>query len=164
MQTVLWGHDDDAIVIDTTHFPIVISTWFGRASPESVRPFYAELQRSLDRARRERTLLISLVDSAHAQAPSADVRRLISELTETWEKNGAAPTTVRAIVVVENAAIRGVLQVLSWMHATGSMKSDNVASLDAAVSAATSALRGGGHDVPPGFAPGRITRPPRPRR
>ncbi len=161
---MLWGSSDDAIVLDTTHFPVVMSTWFGRASAETVRPFYAALGAALERARREGLVLINVVDSAHAEVPSADVRRLISELTETWEKDGAGPDTVRAFVVVENAAIRGVLQVLSWMHPTGAMKSVNVASLDAAVKAAIEALRATGQETPSGFAVGRLTRPARPQR
>lgn len=164
MQTVLWGQSDDAIVLDTTHFPVVLSTWFGRASAESVRGFYAALEVALERAKREGKLLINVVDSAHAEVPTAEVRRLISELTEVWEKNGAGPDTVKAFVVVENAAIRGVLQVLSWMHPTGGMKSTNVPSLDAAVRAACDAIRERGQEPPLAFAVGRITRPARPKR
>ncbi|MBN8616220.1 MAG: hypothetical protein J0L92_36860 [Deltaproteobacteria bacterium] len=163
MQTVLWGADDDVIVLDTTHFPVVLSTWFGRASAESIRPFYAALDTALERARREGKLLVNVVDSAQAEVPTAEVRRLISELTDAWEKKGAGPDTVKAFVVVENAAIRGVLQVLSWMHPSGGMKSVNVPSLAAAVTAAIEAMRERGIEPPPTFTVGRITRPTRPR-
>jgi len=160
VQTVLHGTDGDAIVVDETHFPVVIATWYGAASPASVRAYYDWLGRMLERAVAARRTLVNIVDSAPAGVPSAEVRRLISELTLVWEKQGANDTTVRAFVVIESAAIRGVINVLNWLH--GGMKSVNVASLDDAVQSGLGALADAGEPVPPGFAVGRVARPPRP--
>lgn len=160
MRTVLHGSEGDAIVVDETYFPVVISTWYGAASPQAVRAYYEWLGRMLANAMASQRLLVNVVDSAHAGVPSAEVRRLISELTLEWEQRGADASTVRAFVVIESAAIRGVLNVLAWLH--GGMKSVNVASLDAAVEGSLAALSAVGQPAPPGFVVGRVTRPARP--
>lgn len=160
--TVLRGSDGDAIVVDDTYFPVFVSTWFGRASEPSVRAYYEHLGRAIERALAERTLLVNVVDSGPAEVPSADVRRLISELTSEWEKRGATPTNVRALVVIESAAIRGVLNVLGWLH-PGGMRSENVASLAVATERALSALAAAGHPAPRGLGPSTLSRPARPR-
>lgn len=160
VRTVLRGPSGDAIVFDDGLFPVVVSTWYGRASEEAVRGYFERLGAALSRARGEGTVLVNVVDSAGAEVPSAEVRRLIADLTLAWEKGGAGPDTVKAFVVVESTAIRGVLNVLNWLH--GGMRSENVASLDAAVSRAVEALRAAGQPVPAGLAPGKVQRPPRP--
>ena len=160
MQTVLRGSNGDSIVFDETWFPVVIATWYGKASEESVRAYYERLGAALARAQAEGLVLVNVVDSAKAEVPSAEIRRLITELTVVWEKQGADPTTVRAFVVIESAAIRGVIHVLNWLH--GGMRSVNVASLEQAVAASIEALRAAGQPVPAGLAPAKVQRPARP--
>lgn len=144
---VFRGSNGDAIVVDDGYFPVVVSTWFGKASESAARAYYAWLGDVLRRALRERQVLVNVVDAAKAEVPTADVRRLISDLTREWEKSGATPATVRALVVIESAPIRGVLNVLNWLH--GDMHTENVASLDAAARSA-------------GLTKGTLVRPPRP--
>ncbi len=161
MQRVLAG-DGDAIVFDDTCYPVIVSTWFGHASERSVRAYYGELGRVLERAMREGRLLVNVVDTAHAKLPSGDVRRLVNELTVTWEQQGASRESVRAFVIVENPAIRGALQVLEWLHPTGNMSSVNVPSLAEAVRHARAALEDRGQIPPPSL--GKLTRPADPRK
>lgn len=160
-QRVLEG-DGDAIVFDDSCYPVVVSTWFGSASEKSVRAYYAELSRTLAATMREGRLLVNVVDSAHAKLPSSDVRRVITEMTVAWEEEGASRETVRAFVVVENAAIRGALQVLEWLHPTGNMSSTNVASHAEAMKVAREALEARGQIAPPGLA--KLVRPDDPRK
>lgn len=161
MRHAIRGSGGDTIVFDDTYFPVVVSTWFGRASDPAVRAFYEHLGRSVRRAIAEATILVNIVDSGPAEVPTADVRRLISELTTAWENEGAGPDTVCAIVVVESAPIRGVLNVLGWLH-PGGMRTVHVASLDRAVSGGLDALRAKGRPLPAGLELGTLTRPPAP--
>lgn len=161
MRHTIRGSGRDAIVFDDTFFPVVVSTWFGRASEPAVRAFYAHLGDAVRRAIADGTILVNIVDSGPAEVPTADVRRLISELTTAWENEGAGPETVRALVVIESAAMRGVLNVLGWLH-PGGMRSEHVASLDRAVLAGLEALRAKGRPLPSGLEVGTLTRPPAP--
>lgn len=161
MRHTIRGSSRDAIVFDDTYFPVVVSTWFGRASEPAVRAFYEHLGRSVRRAIAEGTILVNIVDSGPAEVPTADVRRLVSELTTAWEKEGAGPDTVRAIVVVESAPIRGVLNVLGWLH-PGGMRTEHLARLDRAVAAGLEALRAKGRPLPDGLEAGTLTRPAAP--
>ncbi|MBX7196689.1 MAG: hypothetical protein K1X94_31845 [Sandaracinaceae bacterium] len=160
MQRVLPGSTGDVIVFDDTHFPVIIATWFGRASEASVRAYYAALGEQLARALADRLVLVNVVDTGPAEVPPADVRRLIDELNAEWERKGATDETVRAIVVIESSAIRGVLQVLGWLHARG-LRTVNVSDVATAMRTANDTLLGLGHAPPLGLS--RVHRPVRPQ-
>ena len=161
MRHTIRGSGNDAIVFDDTYFPVVVSTWFGRASEPAVRGYYDHLGRGVRRAIADATILVTIVDSGPAEVPTADVRRLISELTTAWENEGANPQTVRAIVVIESAPIRGVLNVLGWLH-PGGMRTEHVASLERAIAAGLEALSAAKRPLTAALEVGTLERPPRP--
>jgi hypothetical protein len=152
------GEADDTIVVDDTHFPVIIATWMGSPTPSAVRGYFAWLDDMLARAKRERTILVNVTDSTLAGMPSADVRRLVADLTKAWGRQGA-DGLVSAHVVVDNALIRGVLRALAWLH--GDMRTIQHATCEQALEASIDTLRASGLVPPASLVPSAWRRPSR---
>lgn len=151
------GTTGDMIANEDGYFPILITTWFRAPTEPLVRGYYRWLHEQLDRAKREGMPLVLVTDSGPAGVPSADVRRLIVELTTAWEKAGATEIRIASYVVVESAVMRGVLSTLSWLH--GDMSNENVATCEQALTRALEALARRRIPPPPGLVPSRYRRP-----
>lgn len=163
MPTWLEGSSGDAIATDDTYFPILVATFVGAPTEETIRPYFAWLDRMLARAARERVPLVNVTDSGLSGVPSAQARRLIADLTKAWEQSGAGPRVpVTSYVVVENTAIRGALRVLGWLH--GDLRAVNVATAKEALDHALEDLARAKVAAPPGLNPSRWQRPARPKR
>jgi hypothetical protein len=153
------GDSDDVIVVDDTYFPVLVATWFGAPSEGAVRVYFGWLEEMLEQALRDNVPLVNVTDSTAAGVPDARVRRVIAELTKTWEAAGAGPSRVTSCVVVDSAVIRGVLQVLAWLH--GDLKTMQVSTCEKALTEAIEVLRRAGCTPPTGLVPKAWTRPPR---
>jgi len=153
------GNAEDVIVVDDTHFPVVVSTWIGAPTERAVRGYFAWLHELLPRAIREGTPLVNVTDSGLAGLPSGDVRRLIADLTVEWERSGADKQAVSSFVVVESAVMRGALRALAWLH--GDMKTTQFATCEEALEAAIQVLARARRPAPPLLVPSRWHRPMR---
>jgi hypothetical protein len=162
-MTTRWieGSGGDAIAMDDSHFPIIVATWFGSATEPAVRAYFAWLHALVARSASEKVPVINVTDAGPAANPSADVRRLIAELSLDLERKGGLEAFVYpAYVVIENALIRGALTAIGWMH--GNMRVKNVGTCAQALDLALADLARGGHRAPPGLDPRRWRRPARP--
>jgi hypothetical protein len=159
--TARWikGDADDVIVVDDTYFPVLITTWFGAPSEGAVRDYFGWLHAMLGRALRDDSPLVNVTDSTAAGVPDATVRRVIAELTKKWESAGAGPPRVSSCVVVDSAVIRGVLQVLAWLH--GDLQTSQVSTCEKALDEALDILRRAGRKPPLGLVPKAWRRPPK---
>jgi hypothetical protein len=160
-MSIQWarGSEGDSIANDDTFFPILISTWFGSPTETLVRSYYRWLHEQLDRSKRERLPLIIVTDSGPAGVPSAEVRRLIADLTLEWDKAGATEARVGSYVVIENALMRGVITTLNWLH--GNLQSENVATCERALTLALNDLSRRRVPAPTGLVPAKYRRPER---
>ncbi len=103
------------VVLDTQYWPVVVTTWFGEANEAAVRRFFTEHDaRVFARAQRERTPFVLVSDAAHAERPSAKVRKLLADRTSAQSKD-LEDLTLGSIIVVENALIRGAVTAMSWI-------------------------------------------------
>ncbi len=153
------GDGGDVIVVDDTYVPVLVATWFDAASEGAVRGYFAWLHEMLGRAVKEKVPLVNVTDSTQAGMPSATARRLIAELTKAWEAAGANPSRVTSFVVVDKPIIRGVLQVLAWLH--GDLKNTQVATCEQALTGALEVLARAGCKAPQGLVPRSWKRPER---
>jgi hypothetical protein len=151
------GDADDVIVVDDTYFPILMATWFDSPSEAAVRGYFAWLDEMLERAKKTRVPLVNVTDSTLAGIPTATVRRVIAELTKAWQAAGADASRVTSFVVVDKAVIRGVLQVLAWLH--GDLSSKQVATCEEALTGALDVLARAGCKTPQGLSPKAWQRP-----
>ena len=151
------GGSQDVVFADDTYFPIIIATWIGPASERAVRGYFAWLDEMLARAVRESTPVVNLTDSGLAGLPSADVRRLIAELTAEWGRRGADAHAITAFVVVDSAVMRATLSALAWLH--GGLKTTHFATCEAALDAAIEVLAEAGRKPPAGLVPSKWRRP-----
>jgi hypothetical protein len=153
------GNKDDVVVVDDTHFPVIVATWVGAPTERAVRGYYAWLDGMLARALRDQCPIVNITDSGQAGIPSAEVRRLIADLTKAWELAGGDRVKITAFVVVESAVIRGVLNALGWLH--GNLKTTQFDTCEHALEAAIEVLRRAGKPAPPLLVPARWRRPGR---
>lgn len=160
-MSIQWGRgsEGDSIANDDTFFPILISTWFGSPTETLVRSYYRWLHEQLARSKRESLPLIIVTDSGPAGVPSAEVRRLIADLTIEWDKAGAKEVRAGSYVVIENALMRGVITTLNWLH--GDLQNENVATCERALALALNNLSGRRVPAPPGLVPAKYRRPDR---
>lgn len=159
-MSIQWlrGSGGEAIANDDTSFPILISTWFGTPTEALVRDYYRWLHEQLARAKREQQPLVIVTDSGPAGVPSADVRRLIAELTQVWDKAGAKEVRVGSYVIIENALMRGVINTLNWLH--GDLQNESVPTAERALTLALNDLsKHRGAHIPSSLVPSRYQRP-----
>ena len=103
------------IVLDTQYWPVIITTWFGEANEAAITRFFVENDaRVFARAQRERTPVVLISDAAHAERPSAKVRKVLADKTSSQSKD-VEDLTLGSIIVVENALIRGAVTAMSWI-------------------------------------------------
>jgi hypothetical protein len=144
------GEADDVIVVDDTHFPLVVATWIGAPTPPAVRDYFAWLNAILERAQREGTSFVNVGDGRLAGVPSAAVRALIADLSKEWYARHAGKQ-LKAVVVVDNPLIRGVLRALAWL--AGDLDTEQIATCEEALTFAVRLLERSGVKPPRGLVP-----------
>lgn len=157
-STVIHGSNGDSIVVQDQWFPIVCSTWRGSPSTQVIERYYDWLDAVVQRAKREATAVVNITDAGLSGVPDASVRRMIAERTKDFDF-ARATKGFRAVTIVENAVIRGVMNALAWMHGDMEMKSYTVASRKDAIEQAQAWLRGVGVVSPVDAMQGLLERP-----
>jgi hypothetical protein len=153
------GEKDDVIVVDDSHFPVIVSTWIDAPTEQAVRGYFAWLDEMLARAVRDDTPIVNVSDAGQAELPTAEVRRLVADLTGEWERRGADSGRVTSLVVIESAVMRGVLNALAWMH--GNFKTRQFSTCEEALAAALHVLERARCPAPPLLVPSQWRRPRR---
>ena len=148
--------DDDAeLVLDDRLSPILIATWFGSATAQTVQAFEVWLDERIAeaRARGERLTLIN--DSIDADRPKPEARRRFTEHEFDSEVLIALPA------VITNPLVRGAITAIGWVLGDKMKAVSSWASLPEAFEFARGALRDAGARPPP---PSRIQGYVRPER
>jgi hypothetical protein len=159
MQLICYGQGD-VVVCDDRHYPIIINTSYGAASPSSVRQYFRWLQDQAARGVKDGLSLALVSDGGLAGVPDADTRRLIAELAT--ELNTKIPPQLRwyTAVVVENRLVRGVLHTLGWLQ--GDLEMDYVDTRVEAFARARAHIAKRGIALPATLDAAVGVRPPRP--
>ena len=102
--------DGDAeLVIDTSHMPLLITTWFGSPTLGLVQWYSEWFAGFVERSRASKARFVILDDAIRAGRPAPPVRGLLSKV------QCPAEVVIDRIVVVDTAAIRGAITALSWI-------------------------------------------------
>jgi hypothetical protein len=100
---------DSELVIDTSHLPLLITTWFGSPTLGLVEVYTEWFVRFVERSRASGRKFVILDDAIRAGRPAPPVRGLLAKI------QCPSDVVVDRVVVVDSAAIRGALTALSWI-------------------------------------------------
>lgn len=103
---------DGVLRTDTSHFPVVLLSWHGNPTVESVEITREWLDRMLDRAKRESTKLYLINDTSDAQVPKPQLRRSLSSLVHHLHDNHG-DTLLGGSVIVPSALLRATFIMVS---------------------------------------------------
>ena len=96
-------------VVDTSHLPLVITTWFGAPSLELARTYTAWFAEFVEHNRSAGRRFVVLDDAMRAERPAPAVRGCLSKIRCPPE------VVVDRIVVTQARSIRGAITALSWI-------------------------------------------------
>ena len=100
---------ESEFVIDTSHLPLLITTWFGSPTVGLVEAYTEWFVRFVDRSRTAGNKFVILDDALRAGRPAPPVRGLLAKIQCPSE------VVVDRVVAVDTAAIRGALTAMSWI-------------------------------------------------
>jgi hypothetical protein len=154
--------DRGALVMDVRHPPIVIATWFGKASIDTVEAFFHVSMAAYREAIARGTPHVLITDTVDSDMPDAAIRAHIAELTKAQNETLAATADLNygSYVVISNPIIRGALTAIGWL--TGGMDNVNVSSCTEAIARAKEDYEARGGRWPASLTADGYTRPTRP--
>jgi hypothetical protein len=145
------------VIVDDRFFPVLISTWSGRANETTVRAFFEWSQRQMQRARKEGVKILQISDATDAERPDPVTRRLLAELTDL-QGDEAADLNYTSLVVLENPVIRGAMTAIGWLTRR-KLELVAVADMPTAIRRAREELTKAGVKPPADLDPGSYVRP-----
>ena len=104
-----------SVVIDDRYLPTIVSTFYGEVTLEAATWHGTTHQALVEAQARRGARIVTITDSSHTKAPSAEVRRYWAHLTKTFPQN-VKDATLLAIVVIKNPVIRGIMTALVWLN------------------------------------------------
>jgi hypothetical protein len=99
---------ESEFVIDMSHLPLLITTWFGSPTLALVEVYTEWFTRFVERSRAAGRKFVILDDAIRAGRPAPPVRGLLAKI------QCPSDVVIDRVVVVDTAAIRGALTALSW--------------------------------------------------
>lgn len=110
-RTPLVRHVDGDVefVIDTSHLPMLITTWFGSPTLSLVETYASWLDTFIERSRVAGRRFVILDDAVRAGRPIPQVRGRLAQIKCPGD------VIIDRVVVVDTAAIRGAITALSWI-------------------------------------------------
>lgn len=136
-----------AVVIDDRYLPTIVTTFFGEVTLEAATWHGTTHQALVEAQSRRKVRIITITDSSHTKAPSAEVRKYWAQLTKNFPPHVKEATLV-AFVVIKNPVLRGIMTALVWLNPE--LRTVEVyESMEAALRQARERLRADGQPVPP---------------
>jgi hypothetical protein len=99
---------ESELVIDSSHLPLLITTWFGSPTLGLVEAYTEWFVRFVERTRAAGQKVVILDDAIRGGRPAPPVRAVLAKI------QCPSDVVVDRIVVVDSAAIRGAITALSW--------------------------------------------------
>jgi hypothetical protein len=149
-----------ALVVDDSHFPFLVATWFGKPDEETIRYYFDWQGERLARARDQGVKVATIIDAIDAERPPSTIRKTLAECSEKILSE-FDPYIVHSWVVVQSPLIRGVITALTWMTP---MRLSTAPVPRVALEDASRALLQAGIRVPSNLDPGLYIRPKNPLR
>ena len=100
---------DSELVIDTSHLPLLITTWFSSPSLGLAEVYVDWFSNYVERSRAGGRRFVILDDASRAGRPIPQVRGLLSKIECPPE------VVLDRVIVVNTPAIRGAITALSWI-------------------------------------------------
>ena len=147
-----------AVVVDDSHYPYLIATWFGAPAVDTIEFYFAWQAERLARARDEGIKVATIIDGIEASRPSPSIRKTLAELSKSI-LDEFDPYIVHSWVILQNPLIRGVITAITWMTP---MRTSTAPTPVLALQAGARALLQENIPIPAGFDPSSYTRPDRP--
>lgn len=134
--------------LDDSSWPIVYARFQGVASIDGYRKYEVWLEACCQRARSETTRIVVINDACGVERVDTEVRKHISDWTETHSKENDAFLAC-SIVVLESRLMRGVMTAIAWLSGSKMMDGvETVGTLDAAWERALAIVQGEGLVAP----------------
>ena len=110
-RTTLIRHTDERceFAVDSSHLPLLITTWFGSPSLELVETYAKWFDEFIERSRRQDRRFVILDDATRAERPAPAVRGRMSKIECPRD------VVVDRVIVVQTRPIRGAITALSWI-------------------------------------------------
>lgn len=147
-----------SIIIDERHHPVIVTTWFGEATIDTVDQYYDWLGPRLAKARARGERLVLLNDTFAVERPTPMVRKRLAEKTKAQNQDHGR-AMVGSVVVIESALIRGAVTALGWILPSLA-DSEFVGSLEEAIDRSIAILDREGIRAPSGLRSYRRPAPP----
>ena len=150
---------DSALVYDTTHAPVLISTHFGPATEVLVRDYFGlmlEVLEDLGSGAR----YVGITDGSRSARPSPAVRRLLAELTDLYRPR-FKDASLANLTVIESPVVRGAVTAIRWLSRV-EWQLDIVANMEQAMTRARTILDHASIAWPAGLDPATYVRPQHP--
>ena len=96
-------------VVDTSHLPLLITTWFASPTLELAEAYTRWFHEYVERCRISGRRFVILDDASRAGRPAPPVRGCLSKIQCPPE------VVIDRVVVVNSSAIRGAITALSWI-------------------------------------------------
>lgn len=96
------------VVVDVSHLPLVVTTWFGKPTVELVDAYDEWLRRFVESSSVSGRRVVLLDDATRAERPTPQVRGRLAKL------DCPANVVVARVIVAHTPAIRGAVTALTW--------------------------------------------------
>jgi hypothetical protein len=149
-----------AVVVDTRHEPIVISTWFGAPNTALVERYFDWLGETLGGFAATKTGYGLINDASDAGRPDPMVRRLLAERGDVVSAE-SVHLMLGSYTVISNPLVRGVMTALSWVR-RGSWQTTLAASCAEAIAGLHATFEQQGQRFPAQLRAAEYRRPQRP--
>ncbi len=99
------------VTIDRRRMPVLIVTWRGKATERMTRVYFDQLTELCRKAGKQK--FVTIADARAASAPTAGIRKLLSEQVELL-RPVTEPVLLCSVVIVRTALMRGALTAIQW--------------------------------------------------
>ena len=146
------------VIFDDRYFPLLISTWTGRADLEAAKWHQEHHRAAIDRAVSEGLRVVSISMATRTQRPTPEVRKYWADsMSKTPAAHRAA--TLATFVVMTSAMMRGVMTAIGWLNEEArSIKT--YPTLSSAIREGLALLEAEGLECPAGLDPDAYALPP----
>ena len=108
-------HEGQAgVVLDGSHYPVLLTDWIGVPSEALVQRYFAAYIAMLEQIARTGGHAVLITTTEQAGRPPANVRKLIADLTSE-HRELINRVVVGNAVVLNNPLIRGAMTAMSWL-------------------------------------------------
>lgn len=143
---------ETSLTLDSRYFPIVVGTWVGAMTTQTVRTGTAWVDRMAERARREDVAFVLISDTTRlTEKPRVELRNEFAACIDRINEHDPG-RFLRLVVVVRHRMMRAFLAMLLWMLKR-KFRISTTGTIDDALTTARALLEAAGVPHPEGLDP-----------